>query len=148
MLTGHHLWLQYKKDCRLTIELLDSEVEEPETATEAEKGASYLENYVTGLETLSEDIKERLARKPVFLSRNVRHYQRRGKQCSGHENPRSSCTNSGQNSPTPSENKDGNPSSDPLEAKSLEVDDKKEKSGRWAAYESLGLPESCCLNFI
>ncbi|KAF4531705.1 hypothetical protein B566_EDAN012507 [Ephemera danica] len=68
----------YKRDCRLTIELLDSEVEEPEAATEAEKGASYLEKYVSGLDTLSDDVRERLARKPVFLPRNVRHYQRRG----------------------------------------------------------------------
>jgi hypothetical protein len=105
--------------------LLDSEVEEPENATEAEKGASYLEKYVSGLDTLSEDVKERLARKPVFLPRNVRHYQKRGKQGTGPDLQRSSSNNSGQNSP---EHKEC--SSDPTESKSRDADDKREKAGR------------------
>lgn len=121
------MMFQYKKDCRITIELLDSEVEEPENAAEAEKGASYLEKYVSGLDTLSEDVKERLARKPVFLPRNVRHYQRRGKQDSGPELQRPSSNNSGQNSPDHKES-----SSDPAESKSRETDDKRDKAARYA----------------
>jgi hypothetical protein len=37
--------LQYKHDCKLTLELLDTELEEPETVTETEKWSSYVERF-------------------------------------------------------------------------------------------------------
>lgn len=37
--------LQYKHDCKLTLELLDTEMEEPEPVPETEKWSSYVERY-------------------------------------------------------------------------------------------------------
>jgi hypothetical protein len=37
--------LQYKHDCKLTLELLDTEMEEPEPVAETEKWSSYVERY-------------------------------------------------------------------------------------------------------
>lgn len=36
---------QYKHDCKLTLELLDTEMEEPEPVPETEKWSSYVERY-------------------------------------------------------------------------------------------------------
>jgi hypothetical protein len=76
-----------------------------------------LEKYVSGLDTLSDDVRERLARKPVFLPRNVRYYQRRGR-------PEPS-------SPTGTDQKEGQSSStETKELKSSEGDEKKEKANK------------------
>lgn len=37
--------LQYKHDCKLTLELLDTEMEETEPVAETEKWSSYVERY-------------------------------------------------------------------------------------------------------
>jgi hypothetical protein len=42
---SHVLALQYKHDCKLTLELLDTEMEEPEPVAETEKWSSYVERY-------------------------------------------------------------------------------------------------------
>jgi hypothetical protein len=39
--------LQYKHDCKLTLELLDTEMEEPETVPETEKWSSYIERFAS-----------------------------------------------------------------------------------------------------
>ncbi|XP_071446323.1 paired amphipathic helix protein Sin3a isoform X2 [Hetaerina americana] len=94
----------YKYDCRMTVELLDTEVEEPEAATEAEKWA-YVDRFVSGSTGGEVDSRgaavlmrgdgspslpqseaglqqspggtSSTSRKPVFLPRNVRLWRRR-----------------------------------------------------------------------
>ncbi|XP_046399694.1 paired amphipathic helix protein Sin3a [Ischnura elegans] len=100
----------YKHDCRITVELLDTEVEEPEAATEAEKW-SYVDRFVSGSSGGEVDgrgaavlmrgdgspslpqseaglqqspLPSAASRKPVFLPRNFRLYRRRsGGGCQG-----------------------------------------------------------------
>lgn len=67
----------YKRDCRLTIELLDTEqheqsddgAEDPNNTT---KWANYIESY-TAESALPMDVQESLTKKAVFLPRNLRH---------------------------------------------------------------------------
>ncbi|KAG5894786.1 hypothetical protein JTB14_005222 [Gonioctena quinquepunctata] len=61
----------YKRDCRMTIELLDTEPEDGKKADEAKKWSVYKECYT--------DITnpDRKPRSPVYLNRNLRLYQRR-----------------------------------------------------------------------
>ncbi|KAG8228840.1 hypothetical protein J437_LFUL008336 [Ladona fulva] len=95
----------YKYDCRMTIELLDTEVEEPEAGAEAEKWA-YVDRFVSGSAGGEVDSRgaavlmradgsspslpqseaglqqspggaSSASRKPVFLPRNVRLWRRR-----------------------------------------------------------------------
>ncbi|CAH1169902.1 unnamed protein product [Phaedon cochleariae] len=62
----------YKRDCRLTIELLDTEPEDGKKVDEAKKWSEYKERYA--------DLTaggESKPRSPVYLDRNLRLYQRR-----------------------------------------------------------------------
>ena len=65
----HCLCLQYKKDCRLTIELLDTDHEPADAPVEVERWSEYVEKYVRNDDTATEDLKHMLNRKPVFLKR-------------------------------------------------------------------------------
>ncbi|XP_069103169.1 paired amphipathic helix protein Sin3a-like isoform X1 [Argopecten irradians] len=65
----------YKKDCRLTLELLDTEHEQSDDPVEVERWSEYVEKYVANDDTVSEDLKEELQRKAVFLPRNVRKWR-------------------------------------------------------------------------
>ena len=62
---------QFKRDCRLTLELLDTEHEQSDDPVEVERWSAYVEKYVANDDTVSEDLKDQLARKPVFLPRYV-----------------------------------------------------------------------------
>lgn len=69
----------YKKECKLTIELLDTEHEQSDDPVEVERWSEYVEKYVANDKSVSEDLKDQLARKPVFLPRNVRRWRQRNK---------------------------------------------------------------------
>ncbi|KAK3095867.1 hypothetical protein FSP39_020142, partial [Pinctada imbricata] len=69
----------FKKDCRLTFELLDTEHEQSDDPVEVERWSEYVEKYVSNDETISEDLKDHLSRKPVFLPRNVRQWRQHQK---------------------------------------------------------------------
>ncbi|XP_062511637.1 paired amphipathic helix protein Sin3a-like isoform X2 [Corticium candelabrum] len=68
----------HKKDCRLEIELIDTEDDDQslQNPVEIEKWASYVETFVSS-SSLAEDsrlaaqVKERLTNRPIFLMRNV-----------------------------------------------------------------------------
>lgn len=70
----------YKKDCKLTIELLDTEVEDAEAVRETEKWSNYVDRYAESHSKdksehsmdVDEDQERRLWGKAVFLPRNVR----------------------------------------------------------------------------
>ncbi|KAJ8311553.1 hypothetical protein KUTeg_010908 [Tegillarca granosa] len=70
---------QYKKECKLTIELLDTDHEQSDDPVEVERWSEYVEKYVANDKSVSEDLKDQLARKPVFLPRNVRKWRQRNK---------------------------------------------------------------------
>jgi paired amphipathic helix protein Sin3a len=53
----------------LTLELLDTEHEASEEPVEVEKWSEYVEKYVANDDTISDDLKDQLSRKPVFLPR-------------------------------------------------------------------------------
>lgn len=69
----------FKKECRLTFELMDTEHEQSDDPIEVERWSEYVEKYVSKDDTLSDDLKEHLNRKPVFLPRNVRQWRRHQK---------------------------------------------------------------------
>ncbi|XP_071943532.1 paired amphipathic helix protein Sin3a-like isoform X2 [Antedon mediterranea] len=60
-----------KADDKITIELLDTEEDHSEDPVEVEKWSDYVEKYVN-TETTSTELREQLAKKPVFLPRNIR----------------------------------------------------------------------------
>ncbi|XP_033099647.1 paired amphipathic helix protein Sin3a-like isoform X2 [Anneissia japonica] len=60
-----------KAEHKVTIELLDTEEDHSEDPVEVEKWSDYVEKYVN-TETTSTELREQLAKKPVFLPRNIR----------------------------------------------------------------------------
>ncbi len=65
----HFCALQYKADSRLTLELLDTETENSEDPVEVEKWSEYVEKYIANDTNITEELKQQLTRKPVFLPR-------------------------------------------------------------------------------
>ncbi|KAJ3648743.1 hypothetical protein Zmor_020522 [Zophobas morio] len=61
----------YKKDCRMTVELLDTDSEDPKKVDDAKKWSSYKECYT---DITNADNKPR---SPVYLNRNLRMYKKR-----------------------------------------------------------------------
>lgn len=61
----------YKKDCRMTVELLDTETDDMKKVDDAKKWNSYKECFADCTKPSSK------VRAPLFLNRNVRHYKRR-----------------------------------------------------------------------
>lgn len=61
----------YKRDCRMTIEMIDTESEEPKKVEEAKKWSNYKDRYV---DHASADAKNLL---PLFLNRNVKTWNRK-----------------------------------------------------------------------
>lgn len=70
----------YKTECRLTVELLDTDADVSEDPVEIEKWSEYMEKFVAVGDTMSVDLKEQLSKKPVFLPRNVRTWRQRAKK--------------------------------------------------------------------
>ncbi|XP_066964791.1 paired amphipathic helix protein Sin3a isoform X2 [Macrobrachium rosenbergii] len=87
----------YKKNCRMTIELIDTEIEEEETSgtgmghsttasnhpaippavAEVERWSEYVEKYVSSVAPqMSPSMQAQLSRKPVFLPRNLRSWRK------------------------------------------------------------------------
>lgn len=59
---------QVKRDKSLGIELLDTEEDHSDDPVEVGKWSSYMQKYVSSADT-SEDLKEEMSKKPVFLKR-------------------------------------------------------------------------------
>ncbi|KAL3288830.1 hypothetical protein HHI36_003278 [Cryptolaemus montrouzieri] len=59
----------YKKDCKMTIELLDTESDDSKKVDEAKKWSTYKECYANCLNT-------KKLRSPIFLERNLRLYKK------------------------------------------------------------------------
>ncbi|KAL3886413.1 hypothetical protein ACJMK2_026411 [Sinanodonta woodiana] len=66
----------YKKDCRLTVELLDTDHDQSDDPLEVERWSEYVEKYVANEDSISEELKNMLSKKAVFLSRNIRQWGR------------------------------------------------------------------------
>lgn len=62
----------YQKETKLTIELIDTESDMSEDPVEIEKWSEYVDKYVAGEDSISDELRDQLAKKPVFLPRNVR----------------------------------------------------------------------------
>ncbi|KAH8024229.1 hypothetical protein HPB51_022332 [Rhipicephalus microplus] len=62
----------YQKETKLTIELIDTESDMSEDPAEMEKWSEYVDKYVVGEDSISDELRDQLAKKPVFLPRNVR----------------------------------------------------------------------------
>ncbi|XP_022900635.2 paired amphipathic helix protein Sin3a isoform X1 [Onthophagus taurus] len=60
----------YKKDCKLTIEMIDTETEEPKKLEEAKKWSSYKDKFVECSSTINR-------RLPLYLNRNLKKYKNR-----------------------------------------------------------------------
>lgn len=61
----------YRPEGKVTIELLDTDSSESEDGGEIERWSEYIEKYVREDDTISDELKERLSKKPVFLPRNI-----------------------------------------------------------------------------
>ncbi|KAI1292628.1 Paired amphipathic helix protein Sin3a [Halotydeus destructor] len=70
--------LFYRKDLRMTIELLDTEGVDSDDGTEIERWSEYVEKYVKDDDTISDELKDRLSKKPVFLPRNIPLWRLKG----------------------------------------------------------------------
>ncbi|KAK6620163.1 hypothetical protein RUM44_006564 [Polyplax serrata] len=73
----------YKIECKITFELLDNDLEEPEPANESEKWANYVNNYASSIRNNPDDDENILelndlprSEKPVFLPRNARSWRK------------------------------------------------------------------------
>ncbi len=55
----------------MTLELLDTEHDQSDEPVEVERWSEYVEKYVAQDETISDELKEQLTKKPVFLPRSV-----------------------------------------------------------------------------
>ncbi|KAL0268238.1 UNVERIFIED_CONTAM: hypothetical protein PYX00_010266 [Menopon gallinae] len=75
--------LIYKIDCKITFELLDNDIEEPEPVTESEKWSTYVNSYASSIRNNPDDDEHSLelndlprSEKPVFLPRNARSWKK------------------------------------------------------------------------
>ena len=59
---------QNKSDKKLSIELLDTEEDHSDDPVEVEKWSDYVDKFVKGEDT-SAELRDQLAKKPVFLTR-------------------------------------------------------------------------------
>ena len=67
--------LQYHQSGKMSIELLDTESEGQDTEEESSrKYSSYVDRFINPGEDLSEECRDHLTRKPVFLPRSIRSY--------------------------------------------------------------------------
>ncbi|KAG0410274.1 hypothetical protein HPB47_012608, partial [Ixodes persulcatus] len=57
----------YQREAKLTIELIDTESDVSEDPVEIEKWSEYVEKYVVGDDSISDELRDQLAKKPVFL---------------------------------------------------------------------------------
>ncbi|XP_045442566.1 paired amphipathic helix protein Sin3a isoform X8 [Pipistrellus kuhlii] len=69
------MFIQSQGQVQLTIELLDTEEENSDDPVEAERWSDYVERYMHS-DTTSPELREHLARKPVFLPRNLRRIRK------------------------------------------------------------------------
>lgn len=68
----------FKNEAKVTIELLDTETAESEDGMEIERWSEYVEKYAKEDETITDELKERLSRKPVFLPRSIPSWRLKG----------------------------------------------------------------------
>ena len=61
--------VQYKDECRVTFELLDTDTESPEDPLGVERWAEYVERYIANDDTMPSHLRDQLTIKPVFLPR-------------------------------------------------------------------------------
>ena len=67
--------LQYHQSGKMSIELLDTESEGQDTEEEStRKYSSYVDRFIQPGDEISEECREHLTRKPVFLPRSIRSY--------------------------------------------------------------------------
>ena len=61
--------VQYKDECRVTFELLDTDSEAGEDPLGVERWAEYVERYIANDDTMPSHLRDQLTHKPVFLPR-------------------------------------------------------------------------------
>lgn len=84
--------LLYHKETRLTIELIDTESDVSEDPVEIEKWSEYVDKYVVGEDSISDELRDQLAKKPVFLPRNVRARRQQVKKQESEAKKLASCS--------------------------------------------------------
>lgn len=67
----------YKREGKVTIELLDTEQDENENKHENERWSGYIEKYALEDESITDEVKERLCKIPIFLTRNIPPWRRK-----------------------------------------------------------------------
>ncbi|KAH7945416.1 hypothetical protein HPB49_010724 [Dermacentor silvarum] len=87
----------YQKETKLTIELIDTESDMSEDPVEIEKWSEYVDKYVAGEDSISDELRDQLAKKPVFLPRNVRARRQQVKKQESEAKKLASSTNGNSN---------------------------------------------------
>ena len=65
----------FKSEGKVTIELLDTE--SPESEAEIGRWSAYVDKYVRDDDTITDELKERLTQRPVFLPRNIANWRKK-----------------------------------------------------------------------
>lgn len=138
--------LFFKSEGKVTIELLDTE--SPESEAEIGRWSAYVDKYVREDETISDELKERLTQKPVFLPRNIANWRKKcavGTPDDFHEKSRSNSQQSQNNmkdvtasaAPASSSNNNNNNKDDDPEEK-VDADNSQEKVEEKPSQSSAG----------
>lgn len=131
----------YKQEGKISIEMVDTDTDESEDGDQMEKWSEYVEKYLGEDVNLSEELKELLAKNPVFLPRNIRAFRSRNKDkdlddISTSATPTNACETKEEKKETGKEEKEGE------EPKSEEKDEKEtKKSGDSAVDERMEVAE-------
>ncbi|CAG7726194.1 unnamed protein product [Allacma fusca] len=70
----------FKKQSKITFELLENDPPPSSPSNENAKWAAYVERFVQPGDSGSDDLKRELSRRPVFLPRNIRNWKKRRQQ--------------------------------------------------------------------
>ena len=70
----------YKNEGKLCVEMVDTDTDETgDELEQIEKWSDYVERYTREIGNISEDLKQQLAEKPLFMRRNIRSFKSRTK---------------------------------------------------------------------
>lgn len=67
----------YKREGKVTIELLDTEQDENENKHDNERWSGFIEKYAREDDSITDEVKERLCKVPIFLTRNIPPWRRK-----------------------------------------------------------------------
>lgn len=130
----------FKSEGKVTIELLDTE--SPESEAEIGRWSAYVDKYVRDDDTITDELKDRLTQKPVFLPRNIANWRKKctvGNQEDFNEKSRSNSQQSENNNG--SANNNNHVKEDEGDEK-MDTDSSQEKDGEAVQNSGISAPNN------